>query len=152
MQTVPFGDIAFEDREKSAKIMLFLDKVGEHPKDKIHVEFTDESIIVEVKEFNGVNYRFNRSTFGKIVPSKSSYTVSSGRINIIVQKEEVKPWSTFEKQKEVKLPDYDKNSDAQANLMNMMKDMYNNGDDDMKRTIAKAWTEQQDKNLNGEKK
>ena len=38
------------------------------------------------------------------------------------------------------------------NMMNMMKDMYNNGDDDMKRTIAKAWTEQQDKNLNGEKK
>ena len=36
-------------------------------------------------------------------------------------------------------------SDPQAGLMNMMKKMYDDGDDDMKRTIAKAWTESQDK-------
>ena len=34
-----------------------------------------------------------------------------------------------------------KNEDPQASLMNMMKEMYNTGDDEMKRTIAKAWSE-----------
>lgn len=31
----------------------------------------------------------------------------------------------------------------------MMKKMYEEGDDDMKRTIAKAWTESQDKKAGG---
>ena len=29
--------------------------------------------------------------------------------------------------------------------MDLMRKMYNEGDDDMKRTIAKAWTESQEK-------
>lgn len=39
----------------------------------------------------------------------------------------------------------DKEADPQAGLMNMMKKMYEEGDEEMKRTIAKAWTESQDK-------
>lgn len=39
----------------------------------------------------------------------------------------------------------DKNQDPQASMMNMMKKMYEEGDEEMKRTIAKAWTESQDK-------
>lgn len=35
--------------------------------------------------------------------------------------------------------------DPSANLMSMMKQMYEEGDDEMKRTIAKAWTESQSK-------
>lgn len=38
-----------------------------------------------------------------------------------------------------------KDADPQAGLMDMMKKMYEEGDDEMKRTIAKAWTESQDK-------
>lgn len=30
--------------------------------------------------------------------------------------------------------------------MNMMKEMYNSGDDEMKKQIAKAWTESKNKN------
>lgn len=37
--------------------------------------------------------------------------------------------------------DVDKDADPSASLMTMMKQMYEEGDDDMKRTIAKAWTE-----------
>ena len=43
----------------------------------------------------------------------------------------------------------DKDADPQASIMNMMKDMYANGDDDMKRTIGKAWTESQNKGGGG---
>lgn len=39
----------------------------------------------------------------------------------------------------------DPSADPSANLMTMMKQMYEDGDDDMKRTIAKAWTESRDK-------
>ena len=42
----------------------------------------------------------------------------------------------------------DDNADPSANLMTMMKQMYDEGDDEMKRTIAKAWTESRDKQSN----
>ena len=44
----------------------------------------------------------------------------------------------------------DENADPQAGLMDLMKKMYDDGDDEMKRTIAKAWTESQDKRAKGE--
>lgn len=33
----------------------------------------------------------------------------------------------------------DKEGDPSASLMNMMKDLYETGDDNMKRTIAESW-------------
>ena len=47
-------------------------------------------------------------------------------------------------------PDASKSKDPSAGLMDMMKKMYEEGDDEMKRTIAKAWTEGQDKKVMGE--
>lgn len=44
----------------------------------------------------------------------------------------------------------DPSEDPQAGIMNLMKKMYDEGDDDMKRTIAKAWTESQDKKAAGD--
>ncbi|EEC16113.1 calcyclin-binding protein CacyBP, putative [Ixodes scapularis] len=41
-------------------------------------------------------------------------------------------------------------SDPSSSLMTMMKQMYDEGDDDMKRTIAKAWTEARDKQATGD--
>lgn len=42
-------------------------------------------------------------------------------------------------------------SDPGSSLMNMMKQLYDEGDDEMKRTIAKAWTEAREKQQeNGE--
>ena len=41
----------------------------------------------------------------------------------------------------------DKNEDPGASLMGLMKQMYQDGDDDMKRTIAKAWHESQEKRV-----
>jgi len=42
-------------------------------------------------------------------------------------------------------PKLDDKADPSASLMNLMKKMYDDGDDEMKRTIAKAWTEGQEK-------
>ena len=44
-----------------------------------------------------------------------------------------------------KTPKMDKDEDPEASLMNLMKQMYQDGDNDMKRTIAKAWHESQEK-------
>lgn len=41
--------------------------------------------------------------------------------------------------------------DPSAGIMNMMKKMYEEGDDNMKRTIAEAWTKANDKKTGGDK-
>ena len=48
-------------------------------------------------------------------------------------------------------PKPDASKDPSAGLMDMMKKMYEEGDDEMKRTIAKAWTEGQDKKVRSQK-
>ncbi|KAG8288206.1 hypothetical protein J6590_020970 [Homalodisca vitripennis] len=71
-------------------------------------------------------------------------------INMVVvslAKEETgKTWSHLtsseKKAKEPKpTPKLSDNADPSAGLMDLMKQMYEDGDDDMKRSIAKAWTE-----------
>lgn len=42
-------------------------------------------------------------------------------------------------------PNVDKDADPSQSIMDMMKQMYHDGDDEMKRTIAKAWTESREK-------
>lgn len=44
----------------------------------------------------------------------------------------------------------DDKGDPQDSLMSMLKDMYDEGDDDMKRTIAQAWSKSRDKSDAGE--
>ncbi len=43
------------------------------------------------------------------------------------------------------LPKMDEGKDPGDSLMQLMKNMYETGDDEMKRTIAKAWTESREK-------
>lgn len=52
------------------------------------------------------------------------------------------------KANEPRVPKFDHTDDPSAGLMDMMRQMYEDGDDDMKRTIAKAWTESREKQMN----
>lgn len=64
-------------------------------------------------------------------------------------KRESNPWPQLEHKnqsiKEDKPANPNEKSDPQASMMNMMKDMYDKGDDEMKRNIQKAWFESQNK-------
>lgn len=44
----------------------------------------------------------------------------------------------------------DENADPSEGLMSMLKKIYAEGDDEMKRTINKAWSESQEKKIRGE--
>ena len=59
-------------------------------------------------------------------------------------------WDSLEKKKglfgnkDEDSPALDKNKDPNQSLMEMMRDMYQNGDPEMKRMIAEAWTKSRD--------
>lgn len=74
--------------------------------------------------------------------------------NLIVYLEKVEPgkWSSLQRKAIEKplLPNKsDIDQDPSHGLMDMMKKMYDEGDDDMKRTIRKAWHDSSSKNMAG---
>ncbi|EHB07996.1 Calcyclin-binding protein [Heterocephalus glaber] len=52
--------------------------------------------------------------------------------------------------KEKEKPSYDAETDPSEGLMNVLKTIYEDGDDDMKRTINKAWVESRKKQAKGD--
>lgn len=46
-------------------------------------------------------------------------------------------------------PAMNENADPSDGLMSMLKKIYDEGDDEMKRTINKAWSESQEKKIRG---
>jgi calcyclin binding protein len=101
------------------------------------------------------NHRFvATSLLKKINVDKSYKKIKPDMVYVYLKKtKEGETWgclTTTEKRlKDSKSKMFDKNdvdeSDPGNALMNMMKKMYETGDPEMKRTIAKAWTEGQNK-------
>lgn len=83
-----------------------------------------------------------------IVSEESHHKVKPDSIVIFLKKKKAEKWPFITKtEKEIKegrdakfVPD-DKSADPSDGLMGMMKKLYQDGDDEMKRTIAKAWTQ-----------
>jgi len=139
----------FWDQEsKIVKINVELEGIGDVPKEDIEVTFKSHSFEM-ICNCKGKQYRFSLSNLAHpIVESESSFRVRPGgkRIIFSLKKKESKHWdSIFKKEEPLRKPKMD-SSDPSQGIMDLMKNMYDEGDDDMKRTIAKAWIESREKN------
>ncbi|KAJ3411868.1 hypothetical protein HDV05_001550 [Chytridiales sp. JEL 0842] len=96
---------------------------------------------------NKVTYRLRVVDLaGKVDVTRSSAKLKNGKVTIHLYKEKSGEWGALIKKKE-KLPDFAKNEDADPGdtIMQMMKELYNEGDEETKRMIAKTWTESQER-------
>eukprot|EP00375_Theileria_parva_P000085 XP_762754.1 hypothetical protein [Theileria parva strain Muguga] len=120
----------------SRKILV---PVSEEPKD-VNVDINSDSL--DIKFVCGPkNYQLKlKKLFSKI--NNSSWKWKSGYLQVKLEKENQTNWSsltsTLDKEKKL-LPPKTNESNPQTMLMDMMKNLYDQGDDEMKRTIAKAW-------------
>lgn len=127
--------------------------------DNVTVEFTEDSfnltIIGATKDYTFIVKNLLRP----INVEKSYKKVKDDMISLYLKKaKEGSRWEVLTKtakilkdQKDLALKgdmESDK-SDPMGGLMNIMKKMYDSGDPEMKRTIAKAWTEGQEKQGRG---
>ena len=93
----------------------------------------------------------------KIVVEESYYKVKTNSVSIFLKKSQVEKWP-FVTKTEKKIQDNRdamfredrerskaQQEDPAQGLMNLMKKMYQEGDEEMKRTIAKAMTESREK-------
>ena len=129
-----------------------LDGIGKHPKQNIDCEFTDTFFDLRVLGFNGKNWRLKIGPLnGLIDPAACKLKVKSNSITLELRKSKSKHWDDLKEKKKDALASAAKKgpaadeegADPGSSLMNMMKELYDQGDDNMKRTIAESWTKAQ---------
>lgn len=153
--TVKITNYAWDQSEKFVKIYLTLKDVHKIPSENVEVSFTEGSFSVLVKDLDGKNHQMTILNLLYPVDEKESYKkIKTDMVLVMCKKRTTKKWECLtkvEKQsKEKEKPNIDENADPSDSLMNMLKKIYSEGDDEMKRTINKAWSESQEKKLRGE--
>ncbi|XP_026170451.1 calcyclin-binding protein [Mastacembelus armatus] len=153
--TVKITNYAWDQSEKFVKIYLTLKNVHKIPSENVEVDFTERSFSVLVKDLDGKNPQMTVLNLLHPIDEKDSYKkIKTDMVLVMCKKQTAKKWECLtkvEKQsKEKDKPSVDENADPSEGLMSMLKKIYAEGDDEMKRTINKAWTESQEKKLRGE--
>jgi len=162
---VPYKNYSWDQSDKFVKFYLTsLSGVKELASESFVQELTQDSARLKICNLKGKNHIFEIIQLAhKIVPEKSHFKVKTDMVTVFLAKAvEGQHWShataaskaKADKQSAaMKMDDpagADKaGADPTKGIMDMMKKMYDEGDDDMKRTIAKAWTESRDKKAPG---
>jgi calcyclin binding protein len=139
--------------EKFVTLYLPLPGVGDMPRDRINVTFGKDSFDVTVLNLTGKNYRLKKDNLEHdIVPDKSKFIVKADKIIVKLQKVkgEYGSYDYWSKLTDPKRKDK-KNKDPAASITDMMKEMYENGDDNMKKMIGETMMKQRNGELNGKK-
>ncbi|KAM9719495.1 calcyclin-binding protein [Menidia menidia] len=153
--TVKITSYAWDQSEKFVKIYLNLNNVHKIPLENVETDFTERSLSVLVKDLDGKNHQITILNLLHPIDGKDSYKkIKTDMVLIMCKKQTTKKWeclTAVEKQsKEKDKPNVDGTADPSDGLMTMLKKIYEDGDDEMKRTINKAWSESQEKKIKGE--
>lgn len=133
--------------DKFVTLYVPLPGVGEIPKDNVTCQFEKASFDLIIKDLKGKSYRLKKNDLEHdIVPEKSKIVVKADKI--VVKLAKVKSeYGTFDywsKLTDPKRKDKAKSkADPSASLTELMKEMYDNGDDNMRKMIGETMMKQQ---------
>lgn len=121
-------------------------------RDKVTCEFGQDSFDLRVVGAGGKNYRLFVDTLEKdIVADESKFVVKKNRVTIKLKKVKGEysydHWNDLKKKGGKLAKEKEKNKDPSAGIMDMMKDLYDTGDDNMRKIIGESMM----KSRNGEK-
>eukprot|EP00916_Digyalum_oweni_P022206 GHVL01036833.1.p1 GENE.GHVL01036833.1~~GHVL01036833.1.p1 ORF type:complete len:254 (-),score=48.30 GHVL01036833.1:351-1037(-) len=139
----------FSWNQEGDKIKVYIDLPGVHTVPAANIKFTAEekSFDFKVEGLDGKDYRLNMpNTAHSIKPKDCTYRVKNNAVSITLVKADSSNWADLSAKSTVGniglgSKKGDKPEDVQDSLMTMMKQLYTDGDDEMKKTIAKSWTE-----------
>ncbi|KAI5387144.1 uncharacterized protein LOC127100351 [Lathyrus oleraceus] len=135
----PLASFSWDQDNEKVKIYVSLEGVDES---KIESEFKPNAFDVKFHDIQGKNYRCAVVKLHKeIVPEKCKVLVKPKRVIITLVKASKANWLDLHFKEDKLKPTLDKAKDPMAGIMDMMKNMYEDGDEEMKKTIAKAWTD-----------
>ncbi|XP_076352182.1 calcyclin-binding protein [Tachypleus tridentatus] len=149
--TVKIQNYAWDQSDKFVKLYVTLPNVQSLPSEQIRTNFSDKSVELQVIGLeNKIQVLTIKNLTYPIKPQESYHKLKNDTVTVFLKKDSTKHWPYMteieKKVKDSRTPKYDEDtSDPGKSLMNLMKQMYDEGDDEMKRTIAKAWTEAREK-------
>lgn len=136
---ITLGTFSWDQDSDKIKIYVSLEGVEQ---DKIETVFKPMSVDIKFHDVQGKNFRYTIPKLNKeIVPEKSKVVVKPNKVIITLFKASKGNWLDLHFKEDKVKPNLDKEKDPMAGIMDLMKNMYEEGDDDMKRTIAKAWSD-----------
>jgi calcyclin binding protein len=150
----PIGSYGWEQNKEFVEVMILsgIDGVGLLPKEAVTCEFTPTSFDLKIFGLGGDNYRLRVTNLDKdIVPNKSKLQIKKNRVVIQLKKQgEYDHWMDLVAKK-LRKPEEEKkkSDDPSASIMDMMRDMYENGDAGTKKVIAEAWTKSREQQRAG---
>ncbi|XP_074078190.1 calcyclin-binding protein isoform X1 [Macrotis lagotis] len=153
--TVKINNYGWDQSDKYVKIYITLNGVHQVPTENVQVQFKERSFEVLVKNLNGKNYSMTVNNLLKpISVEASSRKIKTDTVLVLCKKKQEQKWdylTQVEKVcKEKEKSSFDNDTDPSEGLMNVLKKIYEDGDDEMKRTINKAWVESREKQAKGE--
>lgn len=123
------------------KVKIYISLQGAS-KEKVEVDYKARSFVLKVHDVDGKNYRLGVPYLCKaIVPEKCSVIVKPTRITIILKKLDKGTWADLHGKEDKLKQRADSDKEPMSGLMQLMKNMYDDGDDEMKKNIAKAYSE-----------
>eukprot|EP00245_Coleochaete_scutata_P005529 TRINITY_DN19164_c0_g1_i1.p1 TRINITY_DN19164_c0_g1~~TRINITY_DN19164_c0_g1_i1.p1 ORF type:complete len:213 (+),score=70.46 TRINITY_DN19164_c0_g1_i1:146-784(+) len=132
-----FSTFSWDQDNENVKIYISLEGASQ---ERTEADFKEQQFSIAVHDLNGKNYKFSIPKLNKkIVPERSKVVVKPKRIIVTLKKADRGNWFELKEDK-IKKPDVD-SKDPMGGIMDLMKNMYNEGDDEMKKAIAKAWTD-----------
>jgi len=118
--------------------------VEQLPTENVTCDFTEASLDLKVIGLDGQNYRFLKTNLDKdIVPSDSGVKVKKNHVIVTLQKVKGEygydSWTDLcAKGRRKPTQKKDKGANAGDGIMDMMRDIYDEGDDNMKKIIGEA--------------
>jgi calcyclin binding protein len=148
---IPITDFAWDQgsyNSDTVTVYIDLEGVG-RVKDNCSISFTKSSFDLTIHDLNGKNYRLIKDNLDKdIIPAQSKIVVKNNKVLVKLKKVKgeysYENWSnlTAKKKRDETTADA-KKSDPMGGLMDMMKDMYEDGDDNMRKIIGEAMLKSQ---------
>jgi calcyclin binding protein len=155
---VPIDRFAFDAGGYNAPfVTLYIDlpAVGSIPRENIQCDFKTSSFDLIVKDLRGKSYRLFKDSLEKdIDTAKSKLVVKADKIIVKLAKVKQSDYGGYDywsKLTDTKTTKFTKKEDPQSSIMSMMKQMYDEGDDNMKKIIGETMMKQQTGELGKDK-
>lgn len=130
-------------------VYVSLPSVGSIARDLIECNFTESSFDLIVKDLRGKSYRLLQDNLEKDIDTDTSKIVVKAD-KILIKLAKVKGeygsydfWSKLTDTKGRSAKKSGRKEDPQSSIMNLMKDMYDTGDDNMRKVIGESMLKQQ---------
>ena len=146
-------DAGYGKEKVSIYLTSGVDGVHLLSQDQIECNFDTDGFDLKIHGLaNGTrNVRLVKTNLEKeIDPKRSSIRVKTDRLTItLIKAKKEESWMQLTRKSNKTPASKAGGSDPTAGIMDIMKNMYDEGDDEMKRTISKAWSESRNKAATG---